>query len=109
MLILPIKRKWFDMILNGEKTEEYREIKMYYNTRFRNIWGYPAYWGIPHKIGFRNGYSTDASLIIAECTLAKRTGKTEQGAEPNKIYYVLKIVKIITATDDGKVIINNNT
>ena len=26
MLILPIKRKWFDMILSGEKKEEYRDI-----------------------------------------------------------------------------------
>ena len=24
MLILPIKRKWFDMILSGEKKEEYQ-------------------------------------------------------------------------------------
>lgn len=27
MLTLPIKRKWFDMIVSGEKKEEYREIK----------------------------------------------------------------------------------
>ena len=33
-LILPIKKKWFDMILSGEKKEEYREIKPYYDTRF---------------------------------------------------------------------------
>ena len=25
MLILPIKKKWFDMIVAGEKTEEYRK------------------------------------------------------------------------------------
>lgn len=24
MLTLPIKKKWFDLILSGEKTEEYR-------------------------------------------------------------------------------------
>ena len=30
MLTLPIKKKWFDMILSGEKKEEYREIKPYY-------------------------------------------------------------------------------
>ena len=29
MLILPIKKKWFDMIVSGEKKEEYREIKHY--------------------------------------------------------------------------------
>lgn len=27
MLVLPIKRKWFDPILSGKKKEEYREIK----------------------------------------------------------------------------------
>ena len=39
MLILPIKKKWFDMILSGEKKEEYREIKEYYETRFQNLFG----------------------------------------------------------------------
>ncbi len=33
MLILPIKKKWFDMIKKGEKKEEYREIKPYYDSR----------------------------------------------------------------------------
>lgn len=34
MLILSIKKKWFDMILSGKKKEEYREIKPYYKSRF---------------------------------------------------------------------------
>lgn len=37
MLILPIKKKWYDMIFLGEKKEEYREIKPYYETRFHKI------------------------------------------------------------------------
>ena len=36
MLMLPIKKKWFDMIKNGEKKEEYREIKPYWKSRFYN-------------------------------------------------------------------------
>lgn len=36
MLILPIKKKWFDMILSGEKKEEYREIKEYYEESVRS-------------------------------------------------------------------------
>lgn len=108
MLILPIKKKWFDMIVSGEKTEEYREIKPYYFARFHNIWGYPAYWGESHRIGFRNGYSRYSPLIVAECTLATRTGKPEWGATPNTDYYVLTIKKIILAIDDdNKVVINN--
>lgn len=39
MLTLPIQRKWFDMILSGEKKEEYRDIKEYYETRFQNLFG----------------------------------------------------------------------
>jgi len=31
---LVLKKKWFDMILSGEKTEEYREIKDYWARRF---------------------------------------------------------------------------
>lgn len=41
MLTLPIKKKWFDMIVSGEKKEEYREIKPYYDSRFhcvRCVW-----------------------------------------------------------------------
>lgn len=39
MLTLPIQKKWYDMILSGEKKEEYREIKEYYETRFQNLFG----------------------------------------------------------------------
>ena len=39
MLTLPIKKKWFDMILYGKKKEEYREIKPYYNSRFAKALG----------------------------------------------------------------------
>lgn len=37
MLTLPIKKKWFDMIVAGEKKEEYREIKPYYDSRFKKL------------------------------------------------------------------------
>ena len=40
MLTLPIKKKWFDMIVSGEKKEEYREIKPYYDSRFMNAFGF---------------------------------------------------------------------
>ena len=39
MLILSIKKQWFNMIKEGKKKEEYREIKPYYTTRFKNILG----------------------------------------------------------------------
>ena len=32
-LYLPLKKKWYNMIESGEKTEEYREIKQYWCKR----------------------------------------------------------------------------
>ena len=37
MLVLPIKKKWFDMILSGEKKEEYRDVSPYWKQRFSKI------------------------------------------------------------------------
>ncbi len=95
MLTLPIKKKWFDMISDGQKLEEYREIKPYYETRFRSLWqgsliGYNA----RRKICFRNGYGKGVPEIIATVTLDIGEGKPEWGAEPGKNYYILKIQNI---------------
>lgn len=43
MLTIPIKKKWYDMILSGEKKEEYREIKPYWEVRFGNWWSLCSY------------------------------------------------------------------
>ena len=37
MLTLPIKRQWYDMILCGQKREEYREDNPYYRSRFEKL------------------------------------------------------------------------
>lgn len=76
-LHLTLKKKWFDMIVSGEKKEEYREIKDYwakrlthfhsaeladmYKDRFRDG-GFKYY----DNIVFRNGYSKNASTAIFE-------------------------------------------
>ena len=97
MLTLPIKKQWFDMILSGEKTEEYREIKLYYRSRlyhegFLDQYGLPVLW--QDWVLFRNGYSKDSPSFEAFCTADIRTGRLEWGAEPGKEYYVLKILDI---------------
>lgn len=102
MLVLPIKKKWFDMILAGEKKEEYREIKPYYETRFCNWFGI-----IVKKDGsivrpclgnqlvmFRNGYKKDSPSFVAMCSVKIGTGMEEWGAEKGKKYFVLTIHEI---------------
>lgn len=107
MLILPIKRKWFDMILSGEKKEEYRDIKPYYDTRlmdaFGMIWVGDELIRAPmpelqknrvQLVAFRNGYGKDVPTIWTECSLSAGYGREEWGAEPGKKYYILTIENI---------------
>lgn len=103
MLTLPIKKKWFDMIKSGEKQEEYREIKPYYASRFfRNyiVSGVGLEYILENNpevnqfIKLRNGYKKDSPTIMCYVKITKGYGKKEWGAEPNKLYYVLKILKV---------------
>ena len=109
MLTLPIKRKWFDMILTGEKTEEYREVSGYYTARFRNLFWWPyidnaivenkfrelaASGGIKYgNVILKTGYKWDAPAVLINGSLMIREGKPEWGAEPGREYYVLTIEK----------------
>ena len=112
MLVLPIKKQWFEMIANGEKKEEYREIKPYYNRCLGNaIIGFPFTADIIENfesiksydenqfkivdIIFRNGYQKDSPQIKCKCKLNIGMGKEEWGAEPNKKYYILVILEIL--------------
>lgn len=96
MLTLPIKKKWLDMILSGEKKEEYREVKPYYDTRFANLFPFgPSFDDYKEKIMFRNGYSKDSPQFTAICTFDIGMGKQEWGAEAGKNYYILKICEIV--------------
>ena len=96
MLTLPIKKKWFGMILSGEKKEEYREIKPYWTRRFSNIFTF--FDTSEREVMFRNGYSENSQSFIAKVTLSIGTGREEWGAEPDKEYYILKILEVVMWT-----------
>lgn len=95
MLTLPIKKKWFDMILSGEKKEEYREIKTYWEVRLRNAFGENGIGVTKKEVMFRNGYGGNAPYFIAVCSFKIGTGRTEWGAEQGKQYFVLTIHEIL--------------
>lgn len=115
------------MILSGEKKEEYRDIKEYYETRFQNLFGaitiYPSSFfsdrskyellqgeAVPEEIRkdrvqeiiFRNGYSKNSKAIKARCKLRIGKGKSEWGAEPDKQYYILEILSVEKLAADKK-------
>ena len=86
ILTLPIKKKWFDLIASGEKKEEYREIKPYYQTRFDKP--------LTH-IRFTNGYGNSVPSVVVELLGISKgipkpewsEGTIEQGTE----VYVLSL------------------
>lgn len=99
MLTLPIKRKWFDMICRGEKREEYREATEYYRTRINSaIVADPNCKGQAYKIfpvKIRAGYNSKApaAILRVHCIFGKG-GVREWGADPDKYYYILQILRI---------------
>jgi len=100
MLTLPIKKKWFDMIKSGEKKEEYREIKPYYDSRFDKAGKECMDKQKGLEVIFRNGYSSNSPKIKCNVILAVNYGKLEWGAEPGKLYYVLKILSVEEVKDE---------
>ncbi|WP_435263028.1 hypothetical protein [Tenacibaculum sp. nBUS_03] len=103
---LNLKRKWFEMILNGEKKQEYREIKPFWDKRFWHLFPQvikgETYLPIVDTITFSNGYAKDRPQFVIELLgLEKSTGKQEWGAEKGIEYYVFQLGKIIKAGRQG--------
>ncbi len=119
MLVLPIKKEWFDMIVAGDKKEEYKEIKPYYDKVLGNVFiGFPFTKAIVENLNsiksydasqiknaeiiFRNGYKYNSPKVKCLCTLDIGQGKEEWGARPNKEYYVINILEILEVKRYGK-------
>jgi len=94
ILHLTLKRKWFDLIATGEKTEEYREIKPYWTTRLKGR-DYDV-------VRFRNGYNSDSPYMLVEVKhIVKAYGNAEWGGGDDKLY-VIKLGKVLEVWDRGR-------
>lgn len=87
MLTLPIKKKWFDMILDDEKLEEYRDMTPYYYKRLNK------YLGQKIDLILRNGYSKKSPSMRCSVRIVIGPGQTKWGAIEGKDYYVLRIIR----------------
>jgi hypothetical protein len=77
------------MIASGEKREEYREIKPYWNKRL-NSREYDV-------IKFRNGYARNAPEMIVELKeICSSLGIVEWGAPERESVYILKLGKVLS-------------
>lgn len=107
-LQLSLKRKWFVMTQDGIKTEDYRDINNYWLKRLCYD-SFRSERGLDHTLLINNrwykpkifktntmtlGYpkSTDADRILKyeHAGIEIRGGNVEWGAEPGKIYFVIK-------------------
>lgn len=87
-LKLVLKKKWYDMIASGEKTEEYREITDYWIKRIHGK-GY-------EYVTFYLGYAKDRPSMTFEMKTPKICcGFPQWGAEIGKFYFVIPLGKRI--------------
>lgn len=93
ILDLPLKKKWYNMIESGEKREEYREIKPYwqerlalYDNRDKLIGTNPC--GYTH-VRFRYGNTKRAMLYQIDYMIIGR-GNPNWGAPKDKDVFIIK-------------------
>lgn len=88
ILHLNLKKKYFNLILLGEKTTEYREIKEYWVKRLQN----KEY----DVIRFQNGYSKDAPFFFAEYLGYEIENRTFEITGKTIPVFAIKLGKIST-------------
>lgn len=108
-LVLPLKKKWFEMIKSGEKMEEYREIKPYYQKRFcfyREVCKddcdkckgtmyarlhpvFEPYDTITFTLGYPRKDDAERRITFKNPSIRIGKGKEEWGAEKDKEYFVI--------------------
>lgn len=86
-LQLTLKKQWFDMIYLGIKTEEYREIKPFWEKRLDKHYD---------RVEFRNGYGHHVPAMTLEMNgVRKGQGKPEHGA-PVESVFIISIGKLLS-------------
>jgi hypothetical protein len=107
VLKLTLKKQWFEMILSGEKKEEYREIKDHWVSILckKHPNSVIAGGDLHHKhsgtqfsikdfdwVEFTNGYNKNSPRVTLECKgINISTGIENLGAEKDVLYFVIKI------------------
>lgn len=116
ILYLTVTKQWFDMIMSGDKQEEYRTINEYWFNRlilmpqkiiqFFNIKDMDSQ--VEHiltgkykdmiafkpfdAVHFRNGYRKESPTVLFQCKgIEVNTGNEKWGAEKDRKYFVIKL------------------
>jgi hypothetical protein len=93
-LHLNLHKKWFDMILSGEKKEEYRKMKPYFNLKFlasgKNY----------NTITFSNGYAKNRRQFVIELkAIQNGLGIEHWGAPLGVRVWILKLGNVVSCNN----------
>lgn len=114
-LRLPLKKEWFEMTKAGIKTEEYRNINEYWCKRlvfptisnlsiqrvlgwisdneldlFDKFCSFNNFDTTTITLGYPSNSDKDRIIEFEQLSISIGYGKEEWGAEPNKLYFVIK-------------------
>jgi len=119
-LQLSLKKQWFDLTKSGDKTEDYREITPYWQRRLYNcaveentkptcielnleeehllncrnchigLSFFKEFTTNKMTLGYPKGTDTERIVEFEHAGIEIRTGNPDWGAEPNKLYFVIK-------------------
>lgn len=109
-ITLTLHRKWFDLILSGQKQEEYREIKPYWVRRLLGNWQQYNENSVFYKgqqllipfgvtaITFKNGYSAGARRFTIEwkgLEVKEPNPEWVPLEDANKLFFALKLGRVL--------------
>lgn len=88
-LVLPLKRKWFEMIRNGIKLEEYRNFDTYWHRRLYNKDDSPKMYDyVIFTLGYPNDEDLSRILIRKYNMFDIGCGRMEWGAPDDIVYKI---------------------
>jgi hypothetical protein len=94
-LHLTLFRRWFIDILEGTKTEEYREIKPFWAKRLFQQYD---------TVTFRNGYAKDAPLMVVEFKGVETKAIYHPIHHKSMVVFAVKLGRILHAENCDKLV-----
>jgi hypothetical protein len=89
VLPLVLNGEWYDMIASGEKREEYRDDKPYWNTRISR-WFIEGLAKVHHVIAFSRGYVRPTMFFrVGALVRVPRRIKHPEWGEPTSSHWVI--------------------
>ena len=104
ILHIPIKREYFDAILSGEKTEEYRDFSPFWCSRLLNKNDAGEYESarLYDIVRFRNGYEPDSPVMDVEYVrifVDEYADAPSNATDEERLYFSIVLGKVLSTSN----------